>query len=179
MSDPRTPEPEAFREAAERLEQVRKGIPLDKVYAASGPNGWPDSRKWESGFLGDRATCAEAYLHFRAAARPVEDGEPVTEEWLESLGFVYTDEPTSRWELVYHDKHDDGEIVRHWFTVHDGNDDRPPAEQWWPMEYRQCGDDDVEDGVAIKPWLKRTTRGDILRAVAALGIPQPTGTEGG
>lgn len=110
---------------------------------------------------------------------PADDGEPVSGEWLEAVGFEA--EPPKhvdrRWRktVAVHD-HGDGGITTHWLSIHEPIED-VGGNLWWPINFwQQHTGDEKPDGVALLSWIDHTTRGAIRRLLAALGVPALSNT---
>ena len=125
-----------LRAAAERVRRVEAGEPADQAYRAH------PRRQFQQ--FADRGLMASAWL----AEHPADDDEPISPEWLRSVGFTLTDAH-----------------VRYY-----SNRSRPPFVVVIASDGRlrlavQNGSD-VEGGdVCQKP-----TRGDVRRLCRALGI---------
>lgn len=108
---------------------------------------------------------ARAYL----ADHPADDVEPVTAEWLESLGFVDTDENTllarNRWlsepDLI------SGQVGQELRFVA-VNGDKNGGVKDWSVEIRTAGKTWGKGQAVFYP---NTTRGHVRRLCTALGIP--------
>lgn len=75
-----------LREAAERLRRMRQE-------SESHDGGYPANAEGRRQSLYDHAALAEAYL----AEHRADDAEPITEDWLRSVGFDTADNPAWVW----------------------------------------------------------------------------------
>jgi hypothetical protein len=127
---------------------------------------WNRTQRWAN----DARVVVAAWLR----DNPEDDGEPVTGEFLESLGFELSqDKPHGRrWKLVVcrQDHGSNQGVTTHWLDVHEPCDDGS-GRLWWPINFWQRNEDDRKaDGVGLLSWVEHTTRGHVRRLLAALGV---------
>lgn len=126
-------------------------------------------------FIEKAKTLATAWL----AEHPADDVEAVTAEWLAATGWeLYDARPHwRRWRRdVCVDDHGFGiGKTTHWLDIHEPQTGADGS-VWWPINFwQQHENDDKPEGVAWLSWVPHTTRGDVRRLLAALGIGTATG----
>lgn len=134
-------------------DELRAAIVRVRLCQQEGPDvAYPNAKGGE--YIRDMDTLTEAYL----AEHPADDGEPVTEEWLRSVGFVRMQQPAAGNDMIL--RNEAGNCLTY-YPARRGD----PAGPLWGVV-----------GEWLPKPLRPATRGDVRRLLLALGItPTPKG----